>query len=70
AFVNHIIHITTCQSGTRLSHLQALFPDSPHAYASSQMSNNVEHSGSVLVTNPRRGLTSGSSHSLRSLGTG
>ncbi|MGB4075236.1 hypothetical protein, partial [Pseudomonas sp.] len=42
AFVNHIIHITTCQSGTRLSHLQALFPDSPHAYASSQMSNNVE----------------------------
>ena len=68
AFVNRITHIFTCPSGTRLWHLQALFPETPRAYASSHIPNNADHLCSVLVTNPRRGLTNGSNRSLRSLG--
>ena len=50
-------------------HLQALQPGNQHAYASSHKSSSVEQSRSVAGVTPWRGLTCGSSRSLRSLGT-
>ena len=64
-----ILTSATGQSVRACRHLQALQPESQHAYAPSHQSSSAEQSRSVAGVTPWRGLTCGSSRSLRSLGT-